>query len=149
MAKLDLHPEIKSSYLNLLEQAPKFHQALKLQDKKALEREIKKTQEIIARLYQKNSSHLTFHHRIHSFKLLSKLEEQLNSLENQNTPNKKNVRKLFHSFFELANVYNLNKEMKGSLFYCSKDKSHWIQQSNSKVYNPINSNDSSCGQNLL
>ena len=146
--KITLDPQVKSSYLELLEQAPKFHSALKKQDKQALEIEIKQTQEIIAGFYQKNSPHLKFHHRIHSYKLLSKLEEQLNSLESQNKPNKKNIKNLFHSFFELANVYDLSKEMKGSLFYCDKDKSHWIQ-SDSTAYNPINSNHSSCGRTIL
>jgi len=146
--KPELHPEVKASYLKLLEQAPKIHEALKAKDKKILQTEITKTQEIIPRLYQKNS-YLQIHHRIHSFKLLAHLEEQLNSLEAQSTPNKKNVRNLFHSFFELASVYNLNKEMKGSLFYCGKDKSHWIQSANSKVYNPIHSRDSSCGRTIL
>ena len=146
--KIKLDPQVKSSYLKLLEQAPDFHSALKKGDKKNLQNEIKETQEIIAQLYQKNSSLLEFHHRIHSYKLLSKLEEQLASLESQNKPNKKNVKNLFHSFFELANVYDLSKEMTGNLFYCEKDKSLWIQ-SDSKAHNPINPDHISCGRTIL
>lgn len=146
--KIKLDPQIKSAYLKLLEQAPEFHSALKEGNKKNLQTEINKTQEIIAQLYQKNSSLLEFHHRIHSYKLLSKLEEQLASLESQSKPNKKNIKNLFRSFFELAKVYDLSKEMKGSLFYCKKDKSFWIQ-SDSTAYNPINSNHINCGRMIL
>ena len=146
--KIQLEPQVKSSYLKLLEQASDFHSAFKKGNKQAIQDEVKETQEIIAQLYQKNSSLLEFHHRIHSYKLLSKIEEQLTSLQSQNTPDKKNVKNLFLSFFELAKVYDLSKEMKGSLFYCKKDKSLWIQ-SESKAHNPINSHFSSCGRTIL
>ena len=146
--KIKLDPPIKSSYLKLLEQASKFHSAFKKADKQTLHAEIKATQEIIAQFYQKNIAGLEFHHRIHSYKLLSRLEEQLESLETQSEPDKKNIKKLFSSFFELAKVYDLSETMKGSLFYCAKDKSLWIQ-SDSKVYNPINSNHISCGRTVL
>ena len=146
--KIQLEPQIKSSYVKLLDQASEFHSALKKGDKKNLQNEIKEIQDLIAELYQKNFSILKFHHRIHSYKLLSSLEEQLASIESQNKPKKENIKKLFRSFFELAKVYDLSKEMKGSLFYCEKDKSLWIQ-SESKVHNPINSHHISCGRTVL
>lgn len=146
--KIQLDPKVKSSYLKLLEQAAEFHSALQKGDQKTLKNEIKETQEIIASLYQKNPSFLEFHHRIHSYKLLSKLEEQLAGLESQSQPNKKNIKTLFLSFFELAKVYDLDKEMKGNLFYCPKDKSLWIQ-SDKKAHNPINPNHINCGRTVL
>ena len=159
-SKVPLNPQTKASYLQLLDQAVVFHQALDEGDQQNIQKEIKKTQDLVTQVYQNSLSLPAFHHRIHSYKLLSNIEEQLTGLsssyspsQNPNekpspTPDKTKVKKLFLSFFELAQVYDLNKEMKGRMFYCPKDRSLWIQSSK-KASNPINSQYQSCGKIIL
>ena len=151
-SKSPLNPQTKASYLKLLDQAVLFHQALDQGDQKNIQKEIQKTQELLTQVYQNSLSLPAFHHRIHSYKLLSHIEEQLTGLSYSyspnKTPDKKKVKKLFLSFFELAQVYDLNKEMKGRLFYCPKDRSLWIQSSKT-ASNPINNQHPSCGKIIL
>ncbi|MBC6415012.1 MAG: hypothetical protein GDA46_01280 [Bdellovibrionales bacterium] len=142
-AENELDPKIRASYLKLLKKASHFHQALKNKNPESIQSQIKETQKIIVQIHQ-HSPQLKFQQRIHSYKLLSNLEEQLTSLKSQKEPQKKTVKKLFASFFELANVYSLNKYLKGNFFYCNQDRSLWLQR-DSKVHNPINSN-VRCGQ---
>ena len=147
-----LNPNLKGNYLALLEQAADFHNVIAKGDTKAIQTEIKETQEIIAKLYRQILSVPQFHHRIHSHKLLKSIEEQLaiihsNSFANQNGK-KKNVKKLFNSFFELAQVYDLTKDMKDKIFYCSRDKSLWFQTSG-KAKNPISLSYKNCGRPVL
>ena len=150
--KIQLSPQLKNSYLKLLDQASDFHKALRLGDKNNIQKEIKETQEIIAELYRKSSSLSEFHFRIHSYKLLKSIEEQLSMIthnhllkENQE---KKVVKKLFNSFFELAQVYDLTKDMKAKVFYCGKDKSLWFQ-TDRKAQNPINPGYKNCATQVL
>ena len=147
-----LNPQLKENYLSLLGQAADFHKVIDQGDKKAIQAKIKETQEIIAKLYKQVLSVSQFHHKIHSYKLLKSIEEQLaamrfNSSLDKNRE-KKNIKKLFNSFFELAQVYDLTKDMKDKIFYCSRDKSLWFQESG-KAKNPINLNYKSCGRPIL
>ena len=143
-----MNPQTKASYLKLLDQAVDFHKALDKGDQKNIQQEIKKTKDMLAQVYQKSLSLPAFHQRIHSYKLLSSIEQQLTGLSLDQSHNKKNVKKLFLSFFELAQVYDLNKEMKGRMFYCPKDRSVWIQSS-TKAKNPISPQYNSCGKIIL
>lgn len=147
-----LAPQLKKSYLALLEQATDFHRVINQGDKKAIQKEIKETQEIIAKLYRQISSIPQFHHRIHSYKLLKSVEEQLSVMNFNNSLNegkdKKNIKQLFNSFFELAQVYDLKKDMKNKMFYCSKDKSLWFQEKG-RAKNPISPVYKNCGRLIL
>lgn len=149
---LELAPGLKENYLALLKQATDFHEVIIDGDKNAIQREIKETQEIIAKLYRQLSSIPKFHHRIHSHKLLKSIEEQLAVMDVTNSLNKENetkdIKRLFNSFFELAQVYDLKKDMKNKIFYCSKDKSLWFQE-NGKAKNPVNPNYKNCGRLIL
>ena len=149
---LTLDTKLKKSYTELLEKAADFHKVIEGQpDRKRLEKEIQETQEIIARIYTQLSSVVEFHHKIHSYKLLKSIEEQLTLLQNSSlnkTAEIRNRKRFFNSFFELAQVYNLKKDMKNKLFYCPKDKSLWFQESG-KAKNPINPQYKYCGRQLL
>ena len=145
---------LKKSYLDLLKQAGDFHTALAKKDQKAIQKEIRETQEIIARLNRKIGASPFLPHSIHSHKLLNAIEEQLAGLRFNKALNKaperekKNIKKLFNSFFELAQVYNLKDDIKNKVFYCAKDKSLWFQ-SEGKAQNPISSHYKNCGQRIL
>ena len=150
--KQKLDPQLKSSYLKLLEQAGDFHKVINQKNKKSLQREITETQEIIATLYRQNSSLSEFHFRIHSHKILNSIEEQL-SLINDETSLKENqkkriIKKLFNSFFELAKVYDLTQDMKAKMFYCHLDKSLWFQ-TDKTAQNPINPDYKNCATQVL
>ena len=150
--KTKLNPQLKSAYLKLLNQASDFHKAISLGDKKNIQTEIKETQEIIAELYRKSSFLPEFHFRIHSHKLLKSIEEQLSMITHshmlKDSNEKKAVKKLFNSFFELAQVYDLTKDMKARVFYCGKDKSLWFQ-TDKKAHNPINPSYKNCATQVL
>ena len=147
-----LAPQLKKGYLALLKQATDFHKVIDQGDKKAIQEEIKETQEIIAKLYRQIASIPQFHHRIHSYKLLKSVEEQLSVLHFNSSLNKekdkKNIKRLFNSFFELAQVYDLKKDMKNKMFYCSKDKSLWFQEKG-RAKNPISPDYKNCGRLIL
>ncbi|MCY4321608.1 MAG: hypothetical protein OXC37_04325 [Bdellovibrionaceae bacterium] len=150
--KIKLDPELKSSYLKLLNQASDFHKALTEENNPKIQKEIKETQEIIAELYRKTSNLEEFHFRIHSYKLLESIQEKLSMMSyNQplkNDQKKKVVKKLFNSFLELAEVYDLKKEMNAKIFYCETDRSLWFQ-TNNKGHNPINSSLKNCATQVL
>lgn len=150
--KEQLNPQLKSSYLKLLDQAGDFHKAIKQKDKKSLQKEIAETQEIIATVYRQSSSLSEFHFRIHSHKLLNSIEEQLGLINNENNlkedQKKRALKKLFTSFFELAKVYDLTKEMNAKMFYCPLDKSLWFQTEKTGQ-NPINSDYKNCATQIL
>ena len=144
---------LKDSYLQLLRQAGDFHKAIAEKDQKAVQREIRETQEIIARLNRKIGSAPFMHHSIHSYKLLNAIEEQLAGLRFNNPPGhserkKKNIKKLFNSFFELAQVYHLKDDIKNKIFYCAKDRSLWFQ-AEGKARNPVSPDHRNCGQRIL
>ena len=147
-----LDPKLKANYLALLRQAADFHKVIATGDEKATQEEIKETQEIIAKLYKQILFIPQFHHKIHSHKLLKSIEEQLaimhfnNSLDENGK--KKNIKKLFNSFFELAQVYDLTKDMEDKILYCSRDKSLWFQKSG-KAKNPITPSYKNCGRSIL
>ena len=147
-----LDTDLKESYITLLEKAADFHTIIETnQDEKILKKEIQETQEIIAKLYKQLSSVEKLHHKIHSHKLLKSIEEQLILMDNSSLNKKAEIRnrkKFFNSFFELAQVYDLKKDMKNKIFYCSKDKSLWFQESG-KAKNPINPHHKHCGRQLL
>lgn len=147
-----LDSQLKGKYLTLLNQAADFHKAMEEGDKKAVQMKIKETQEIIARLYSQILSISHFHHRIHSHKLLKSMEEQLSIIHSNNSENekreKKSVKKLFNSFFELAQVYGLSKDIEDKIFYCSRDRSLWFQK-NGKAKNPISPLYKACGRQIL
>ena len=150
--KLKLEPQIKKAYLKLLNQASHFHTAISLGNKKRIQEEIKKTQGIVAELYSKSASLQEFHFRIHSHKLLKTIEEQLSTMTQgsllKKQQEKKVVKKLFNSFFELAQVYDLTKDMNAKMFYCGKDKSLWFQ-TDKKAQNPINPDYKNCAAQIL
>ena len=147
-----LSPNLRGDYLALLDQAADFHNVIAKGDTKAIQTEIKETQEIIAKLYRQILSVPQFHHRIHSHKLLKSIEVQLAVMHSNNftgqSGEKKNIKKLFNSFFELVQVYDLAKDMKDKVFYCSRDKSLWFQTSG-KAKNPISLNHRNCGRPVL
>lgn len=147
-----LDSDIRKNYLALLNQAADFHKVIeKKHDNQAIKKEIQEAQKIIVALYSQLLSVDQFHHKIHSHKLLNSIEEQLTAINNPSLnkqAEKQNIKKLFNSFFELAQVYDLKKDMKNKIFYCPKDKSLWFQES-SKPKNPINPNYKNCGQRLL
>ena len=146
---LKLDSQLKKHYLVLLEQAVDFHKAVSQGSAQAIQTEIKETQEIIAKLNRQIPSVSQFHHRIHSHKLLKSIEEQLTALRRQEPlEEKRNVKKLFNSFFELAQVYDLKKDIKAKIFYCSKDKSLWFQKGG-KANNPISPHYKNCGRIIL
>lgn len=151
-SKLKLEPQLKSAYLKLLNQAGDFHKAISLGDKKQIQREVKETQEIIAELYSKSASLQEFHFRIHSHKLLKTIEEQLSTITQgpllKGQQEKKRIKHLFNSFFELAQVYDLTKDMNAKMFYCGKDKSLWFQTAK-KPQNPINPDYKNCAAQIL
>ncbi len=148
----ELEPLMRMNYLKLLEQAADFHKTLLNGDSQAIQTEIAETQEIISRLNRQISLVPQFHHRIHSHRLFRSIEEQLaviyfnSSLDEKQK--KRNVKKLFNSFFELAQVYGLTRDMKDKMFYCAKDKSLWFQESG-LANNPINPAYKNCGQEMV
>ncbi len=147
-----LDPRLKEAYLALLEQAGDFHKALDKGSAPAIQKKIKDIQEIIAKLYKQISSVPQFHHKIHSYKLLKSIEEQMAVIHFNSRLDKrkerKNIKKLFNSFFELAQVYNLTKDIKDKVFYCSRDKSLWFQKSG-LAKNPVSSSHKNCGRLIL
>ena len=151
-SKNKLNPQLKNSYLKLLNQAGGFHKAISEGDQTALQKETKETQEMIAELYRKSSSLTEFHFRIHSHKLLRSMEEQLAIINRKDllkeNQEKKAAQKLFNSFFEMAQVYDLTKDMKDRVFYCVKDKSLWFQ-TDKKAQNPINPDYKNCATQIL
>ena len=150
--KLELKPQLKNAYLKLLNQASDFHTAISLENKDQIQKEIKETQEIIAELYSKSASLEEFHFRIHSHKLLKAIEEQLSTMTQgpllKKHQEKKVVKKLFNSFFELAKVYDLTKDMNAKMFYCVKDRSLWFQ-TDKKAQNPISPDYKNCATQIL
>ena len=147
---LKLDPQLRANYVILLEQADDFHKAIAQQDETAIVSEIKETQEIIAKLYSQILSITQFQHKIHSHKLLNSIEVSLSSLNNSLDENKKkqNLKKLFNSFFELAQVYDLTKDISSKILYCPRDKSLWFQKQG-KAQNPINPSYKNCGRAIL
>lgn len=147
-----LDTNLKESYITLLEKAKDFHKIIETkQGEQALQKEIQETQEIIAKLYTQLASVDRLHHRIHSHKLLKSIEEQLLLMSNPSLGKSAEIRnrkRFFNAFFELAEVYDLKKDIKDKLFYCPKDKSLWFQESG-KAKNPINPNHKHCGRRLL
>lgn len=147
-----LSPKLKGSYLMLVDKAGDFHKVIAEGDQKEIQREIRETQEIIAQIYRQISLVPEFHYRIHSHKLLKSIEEQLLAIHSGNVPDqaesRKYVKRLFNSFFELAQVYQLTNDMKDQVFYCPMDKSLWFQEKG-KASNPINSNYKTCGRRIL
>lgn len=147
-----LEPELKRNYVSLLNQANDFHKVIATGDAEAIQVEIKETQEIIAKLYKQILSVSELHHKIHSHKLLKSIEEQLAVMHSRNSLDesgkKKNIKKLFNSFFELAQVYDLTKDIKGKILYCSRDRSLWFQESG-KANNPITPSYKNCGRSIL
>ena len=152
VSTLKLDPKLKAHYLTLLRQAGDFHKVIAKGDQRGLRAEIKETQEIIAKLYKQILSVPQFHHQIHSHKLLKSIEEQLAIMHFNNSLNesgkKKNMKKLFNSFFELAQVYNLTEDMEDKILYCSKDRSLWFQKGG-KAENPISPGYKNCGRSIL
>ena len=149
---MKLDPQLKSSYLDLLKQASAFHEVIGQKDEKKIQAEIRETQELIAKLYRQSSFLPELHFRIHSHKLLQSIEEQLNIINDRSplkkSQEKKAIKKLFNSFFELAQVYDLTKDIKTKVFYCKKDKSLWFQ-TNGKAQNPINPSYKNCATQIL
>ena len=148
----ELEPQLKENFLNLLGKAKDFHKVIEKGDKKATQEEIHKTQSLIKELYPQALSLPHSQQRIHSHKLLKSMEEQLAFMKFQEKSSpenkKKHIKKLFNSFFEMAQVYNLKKDMKDQIFYCSKDKSTWFQSGN-KPKNPISPHYKNCGRRVF
>ena len=149
---LELAPGLKKSYLALLDQATDFHEVIINGDKNAIQREIEETQEIIAKLYRQISFVPQFQHRIHSHKLLKSIEEQLAVMNVPHSLNqekkRKNIKSCLILFLNWLQVYDLKKDMKDKMFYCSKDKSLWFQESG-KAKNPVNPDYQNCGRLIL
>lgn len=142
---------LKQDYLNVLNQASVFY---KLTNKKQnIKKEIKKTKKLIDKLRNRieQASSLPIQHKIHSYKLLNSIKKQLVIMQFNTQSNAfseiKRKKKFFNTFFELAQVYNLKQDMKHKIFYCAKDKSLWIQESN-VAKNIINSSLKNCGQKI-
>lgn len=150
---LKLQPQLKQDFVKLISKAYDFHTALETESQKqAIQKQVAETGKLISQLYPKISSIPHPQQRLHSYKLLNSLEDRLTAMSshplNNNSRNKqKIVKKVFSSFFELAEVYNLKKELKGNIYYCSKDKNTWFQKSG-KAKNPINSNFKNCGTKI-
>ena len=92
------------------------------------------------------------HQRLHAYKALKSIEERISVLESQGVQKQRGknkvVKKIFNSFFELAEVYDLRSDFKKQIFYCRTDKSTWFQEGK-KASNPISPNLKNCGQRLF
>ena len=147
-----LDPPLRQDFLSLLGKAKDFHSAFERGDRQALRKEAEQTRKIIQDLHIRILSVPHFQQRIHSHRLLRSLEEQLAVIPLQKKDasrgQRRRVKKFFNSFFELAYVYDLKKEVKDQIFYCPKDKSAWFQ-SGGKPKNPVSPGYKNCGRRLL
>ncbi len=143
-----LKPQLKQNFVDLVSKAKDFHKVIQEGwDSQSLQKESVITKQIIKDLYTQVSSIPHLHQRLHSYKLLQSIEENLAVLQSQGVNNQRVIKKFFNSFFELAQVYDLKKDKVGKIFYCSQDKSTWFQSGN-KPNNPINPHYKNCGQRL-
>ena len=146
--RFELRPTLKGEFVSLASKAKDFHKIIQEGgNKESLEKESLATNQIISKLYAQVSSIPHLHQRLHSYKLLQSIEENLEVLKSQGINNKKVIKTFFTSFFEMVEVYNLKKDIVGKIFYCSKDKSTWFQVGN-KPRNPINPDLKNCGKRL-
>ena len=143
-----LKPQLKQDFISLISKAKDFHKVIEEGgDKKSFEKESVETERMIKGLYTQVLSIPHLHQRLHSYKLLQAIEENLAVLKSQGVDNKRVIKKFFTSFFELTEVYNLKKDIDGKVFYCNRDKSTWFQSDN-KPNNPISPTYKNCGQRL-
>jgi len=139
---------LKKDFVSLVSKAKEFHKIIKDGgDKISFKKERLATEDIINKLYPQVLSMPHLHQRLHSYKLLQAIEENLAILQSQGMHNKKVIKKLFKFFFEITQVYDLKPSVVGHIFYCSKDKSTWFQ-SGPKPINPINPQFKNCGNRL-
>lgn len=155
--KINWNRPTKQNFVKLLNKAKDFHEAIKNSDApQNLQKEADATKKIIAKLYTQIPSMPHMHQKLHAYKLLQSLEENISVLAIQNKTaglsnkprSNRVIKKMFKSFFELAEVYNLKNEVKDEIFYCSLDKSIWFQKKG-KAINPVSFRFKQCGKKLL
>ena len=146
-----LQKPLRKDLALLLNKASDLHQSFQKKNQKEMEKQLNQTQKIIKKLYGKilNIEHLQ--QRDHASRLLKKMEDQLEVIQFRDASYKRiektHKQKLFRSFIELAQVYNLKEFTKEQAFFCSVDRSTWIQSS-SQPQNPITPHLKNCGKRI-
>ena len=144
---ISVQPEIQSELKSLVDEATKLHQELLSGNRFSLEKQINALQEQIRQIYIRLPLIKRPQTKDHTFRLLSIIDEKLEGLKVQGKGiGKSSVKKLFGTVAELARTYHL-KTASNNIFYCSQDKSLWLQSGN-KPKNPVNPHLRSCGRKV-
>lgn len=143
--------DLKKSYIELINSSSDLHQAVIEEKPEEFQEKIKDLQGLTARVIRKLSASSAIHHQIHAHKVLQAIEEQVVILQTgdqkESLSKRKNMKKLFHSFSELALAYDLKKEVKPKMFFCSRDKSMWFQKEG-PTKNPVTQSLRNCGRRI-
>lgn len=142
-----IRPEIQSELKSLMDETAKLHKELLHGNRLSLEMQINALQERIRRIYGRLPLVKRPQTKDHTFRLLSIIDEKLESLKVQGKDiGKDSVKKLFGTVAELARTYDV-KTASNNIFYCSRDKSLWLQ-SGSRPKNPVNPHLKNCGRKV-
>ena len=148
-ARPKLDDNLKKSYIALINESSDLHRAVIDNKPEEFRKEIEELQNLTARLIRQITNNSSIHHQIHAYKVLEAIEEQVAILrtgdKEKSLSKTKNMKRLFYSFSELALAYDLKKEVKGKMFYCSTDKSMWFQ-GKGPTRNPSSLKHRNCGQ---
>ncbi|MDB2426226.1 hypothetical protein N9W41_01640 [bacterium] len=132
---INLNISLKMELNRLLNEANELHQVCADNKAVLIEARLKSLIGVIKDVKEKTKG--TSGSKTHINKTLDQVQDQLETylmVEPNSKQRKESLKEAFKQFVELAEVYNLDKYR---IFFCSKDKSVWLQKSRS-AKNPIN-----------
>ena len=92
---------------------------------------------------------LPYHRKAHLSRQLQLIEDNLRFMLQENPDEGKKINRLKHLYRELTQMHQLyiskDYDKKYVVYYCSKNKSAWIQKHNVKIFNPFSPHYRKCG----
>ncbi len=141
-SKIKVKPVIKVELNNVLKATNDLHNACFKQNELRIEAQLKNVIHKINLAHQKSGAAREQAPHLNRMLEAAKTELELAQMR-QGEMRQQNIKAAFKQLVQLAKVYKLDKYR---IFFCSKDKSVWLQK-NWKAQNPINPKDyKNCGK---
>ena len=143
---------LKGHLLHIMSGLVDAHKYLKEKKEKLFHLQIVNILGRIARIELSQERRLTYHQRLYLYRQLQGFRENLRFITLKSVSHDKKMKSLktaYKDWISISHIYALTQSSKQyGVYFCSKNSSVWVQNSNLQVYNPFNQNYRTCGQKI-
>lgn len=144
--------DLENRLLRVMSDLVKAHQYLRDRQQQKFSAAMRNMINHVRQIDLSQERSLSYHQRLYLYRQLKDVKENMRRITMNGVSRRRqmdSLKRTYSGFIQISQAYALRSaEEKYGVYFCSKNSSVWVQNSDVKVYNPFDQTDRSCGRKI-